>query len=167
MSSKIAVFSDIHDHSANLHWLFEQIEALEPMALICCGDISSPETLEKLAALGLPLHFCLGNTDEFSAQALMQISMTKPQVYFGARQGQASFMGKKAAFTHYPEIAENLARGSEYQAVFFGHSHQRYMEMKEGVLLANPGDIQNRHGDGPSFLLWDPASMNAEFIIQT
>ena len=163
MSNPIAVFSDIHDHQANLAWLLEQLRRQAPQAMICCGDFSSPATLEILAGVGIPLYFCLGNTDETEAQGFMHTALAHDHLHFGGRKGSWEIAGRSIACTHYPDVAFNES-GAE--VVFFGHSHRRHESREGDILRANPGDIQNRHGEGPSYLLFDPATLAVDFILQ-
>jgi putative phosphoesterase len=158
----IAIFSDIHDHAGNLQWLLSELQLHQPQALICCGDMSTAQTLSHLAELGRELHFCLGNTDEGQAQAMIKLAASAPHLHFGGKSGQATFGRRRVAYTHYPERAAQIR---DVDAVFFGHSHRRYLSTDTGLLLANPGDIQNRYGDGPSYLLWDPATNQGEFVV--
>ena len=162
----VIVFSDIHDKLSHLDWLMDTIARVQPRALIGCGDYSTPETLERLADLGLPLHFCLGNTDETARDSFFQAASARPWVSFAGRLGRADFQSRRVMFTHYPELALQAASDEKPDAVFFGHTHRRHEEIIDGVLLANPGDIQNRHGTGPSCLAWDPDENRVEFLVK-
>ena len=168
---KLAIISDIHDKLEHLAWARAQIVAKRAEQVICCGDFSTPKTLERVATWGLPFHFCLGNTDEAEASGFERLARQHAQLFYGGRLGHLQLPEGEVLFTHYPDQAMQAAQRGGPIAIFFGHSHRRYeerLEASEGrpaCLLANPGDLQNRYGNGPSLLLWDSHSGQSEFVI--
>jgi putative phosphoesterase len=100
---KIAVISDIHDNVWKLEVALKKIRALEPHALICCGDLCSPFIVDLLIhkerGFTGPIHIVFGNND-----------------------GDRSIITKKAAASSghaqvYGEFAEFLLVESETKLV--------------------------------------------------
>lgn len=153
-----AVASDVHDQV--LHWqrLWPRLSAAKPDALILCGDLSRPQTLGALRPAGLPWAFCLGNCDRAAAEALRQEGAAMGAAVWGDLGVWSLPEGGSIAFSHFPAIARRAALEGRHRAVFFGHTHQAFAETLAGpdgpVLLANPGDVERRHGR-ISGLLWD------------
>jgi putative phosphoesterase len=156
----IAVLSDIHDQAQNLRAILAVLGPRKPEALVLCGDITRPPILAQCQLPGARLHFCLGNCDRSHADALLAAALP-----LGA-EGSAE-LGRLAlpegggmAFCHFPAQAAQAARSGRYRAVFYGHTHRPSIERLNApgaVLLANPGDVEARHGR-ISALLFDSAS---------
>ncbi len=167
---RIAVLSDIHDRVSNLKGLMEKLGPRRPQALLCCGDITGPETLLALAEFPGPVRACLGNCDRESAPELLALGRSRRGLKVFNRVGVMRLEGPgRLAFTHFPETAEELARRGRYRAVFYGHTHRRAWERVPGepgrsCLLANPGDVQGRFGQPPSALLWDSEGDGLEVV---
>jgi predicted phosphodiesterase len=62
--------------------------------------------------------------------------------------------GKRIAVTHYPDFAKGLAATGKYDAVFHGHTHDKYKDKMGSTLICNPGEIMGRKGK-PSFAVYD------------
>lgn len=165
----IAALSDIHDRVGNLARVLEALAAHSPGILLCCGDITTPETLEVLAGFEAPVHFCLGNCDQAGAAALLKFARSRLSLKGSAKiMGSLKIPGGEVAFTHFPETARQAASSGKFKAVFYGHTHQARVEWveKDGnpCLLANPGDIQGRFGQAPGALLWDSGTQALRWI---
>ena len=67
-------------------------------------------------------------------------------------------MGEKEfAVTHYPDIAEGLARSGQYDIVCHGHDHVVRIEQKDATRIVNPGELMGRFG-ASTFVLVDTDS---------
>ena len=137
---RIAVLSDSHDNISNLERLLPRLQ--DAGMLIFCGDLCAPFSLETLArGFSGPVHVTLGNND---------VSLAVPC-------GQIEVEGHKVAFVHEPLFAEGLAALGRFDAVFFGHSHQREVRKLGKTLLANPGEVMGRLGQ-PGCGIYDTAA---------
>jgi uncharacterized protein len=161
----IAVISDIHNHVANLRKLLVLSASKGASNLICCGDITRPETLEEFLAFPGPARFCLGNCDlEFASDLLALARIHSPLHGFKDHGTLDLPKGPKIAFTHTPSQAARLAENGSFAAVFHGHTHQRLAKLlPSGCLLANPGDVEGR-SHKPSALLWESEKGTWEFL---
>jgi predicted phosphodiesterase len=165
---RLAILSDIHDRVGHLKTVLARLSALEPQAVLLCGDITRSDTLLAARLPGLPLAFCLGNCDKGEAPRLRQTAADHGLGAWGDL-GEWSLGPdeKPVAFTHFPAIAAKAAATGRYRAVFYGHTHRRASEEIEtpsGIcLLANPGDIEGRH-QKPGALCWDSESGELSWV---
>jgi len=152
------VLSDIHDQQGHLNAILTHVWAAKPDHLLLCGDLTRPEILNACRRPGIGLSFCLGNCDSPRAEPLRQEAMLLGAAVWGDLGKLALPDGGTVAFSHFPAIARKAARGGEYRAVFYGHTHKAFEERLQvqgrEVLLANPGDVEGRYGR-VSALLWD------------
>lgn len=82
--------------------------------------------------------------------------------------GKVELGGKKLAFCHYPKLGELLAKSGEFDAVFFGHTHQAGMGNFGKTLMLNPGalcGIKEGKYDEASYAVYDTESNSTELII--
>lgn len=157
-----AVASDIHDNLEGWKALWPRLAAAKPDALILCGDLSRPETLEGLLP-GLPWAFCLGNCDAAAAERLRRTGLRLGATVWGDEGLWSLPEGGSVAFTHFPARALGLAESGAHKAVFYGHSHRPGASYVGPCLLANPGDVQGRYGRVGG-LLWDSVSGQLDWV---
>lgn len=159
---RIVILGDIHDRVSNLDRVLEAVAAHSPEALLCLGDIARPATLIHLArSFPKEIHVILGNLD--SEDEIKRTIDTERllHVYYQSRIGRLTLDKKHIAFTHKPLDAEPLAE-EEFDAVFYGHTHEAKTETRNGTLLINPGDVQGRFGQDPSYCIYDTETGLAE-----
>lgn len=139
---KIAIFSDTHDNWHYTKIACQRAREAECEVLIHCGDICAPVTLGYLKEQwGRPLHYCFGNVDG-DRFLMLKNFVDDPLIYHhGEVKGEVELGGRVIAFQHYPEIARALATSGRYDAVFYGHDHQKHQEKVAATLLANPGNL--------------------------
>jgi putative phosphoesterase len=157
-----AVASDIHDHLPGWRALWPRLAAARPDALILCGDLSRPGTLEALHP-GIAWAFCLGNCDAAEAPRLRKAGLRLGATVWGDEGLWALPEGGSLAFTHFPARAQRLAESGAHKAVFFGHSHRPSEAWVGSCLLANPGDVQGRYGRVGG-LLWDSVTGRLDWV---
>ncbi len=151
---KIAIISDIHDNINNLKKFLKKIKKLKIKEIICCGDIGSPLSLNILSnKKNIKVHFVFGNIDGDKV-AMAEIAFKSRNITLHNEFGELKIKGKKIAFLHNPKIARLLAKNNEYNAVFYGHTHQSKEEKIGKTLLINPGEIAGFLGN-PTFALYD------------
>ena len=151
---KIAVLSDIHDHTRNLATALGQINESAAEILFCLGDLCEPSTLAQMAAgFSKTMHVVRGNND---GDWLLheRIVADHGHVTLHGQIAELDLGGSKIALNHYPRIAGRLAESGSYDAVFSGHDHRRYSKLVGRTLWANPGDVVGRFG-APGFGLYD------------
>ena len=164
---KIAILSDSHDHIANIEKVVTQLKG-KVEAAIFCGDFCAPFAARKLSELNIPIYACLGNNDEDQI-GLLKMGGDKFNWTFLAEEfGTIELDNKRLAFCHYPKLAELLSKTQEYDAVFFGHTHQAEMKTHGKALLLNPGaicGIKNGKYEEASYATYDTDTNSAELDI--
>ena len=68
---EIAILSDSHDHIWNLEKVLKQIKG-KAEAIIHCGDIIAPFTVELLASAHLSTYICFGNNVDQDQMAVIK-----------------------------------------------------------------------------------------------
>lgn len=166
---KIAVLSDIHDHLTGLRKSLKIIKDNSCESVIFCGDMISPFTTGVLAEAGLPTYAVLGNNDEDHIGMMKKGGPKFTWFHLSQEFGTAELDGKKLAFCHYPKLGELLAQSGEYDAVFYGHTHQVENETIGKTLLLNPGAVcginfDKGDYDNSTFAIYDTSTNSAEII---
>jgi len=134
---KIAIISDTHDNLANLEKFFKKIENLNIKILLHLGDVCFLSTLEFLAGhFQKKIYLVLGNGDDKSL-----LNFKKENVFIFEKIGILEINKKKIAFTHFPSLANDLAKEEKYDFIFYGHLHFPREKKKKNSLLINPGNL--------------------------
>jgi putative phosphoesterase len=150
----IAVLSDIHDNIWNLAEALRAIQETGAEALIFCGDFCAPFTLTQLGKeFPGPVHAVLGNNDG-DPRLLLQNAQAAGNATLYGQYVELALGGRRIAVNHYPEIAQRLAQGDQFDLVCYGHDHQARVERVGKTVLANPGEVMGRFGS-PTYGLYD------------
>lgn len=137
---KVAVLSDSHDHIRNLEKVVEALRG-QVEAAIFCGDFCAPFSAGVLSGLSGPIYACLGNNDEDHLGLMKKGGPSFTWSHLSQEFGRVELGGRKIAFCHYPKLGELLAKSGDFEAVFYGHTHQSRNELLGQSLLVNPGAI--------------------------
>ncbi len=155
----IAIISDTHDNEATLQLALNFLRQNPVVALIHCGDITTPETLTLLATeFRQPIHVVYGNCD-LDRDGFTAVAKQFPHVTIHGDSGDATFGKSRIAFTHYPETAKQLTT-INYQLIFYGHTHQPWEEKINACTVLNPGTLAGLWSK-PTFALVDLATGKA------
>jgi len=134
---KIAIISDTHDNLTNLERFFKKIENLNIEILLHLGDVCFLPTLEFLVNhFKKKIYLVLGNGDNKKLS-----SFKKENLFIFEKIGVLEIEGKKIALTHFPTIANDLAKEEKYDFIFYGHLHFPREKKKGKSLLINPGNL--------------------------
>ncbi|MBI2009752.1 MAG: metallophosphoesterase [Candidatus Chisholmbacteria bacterium] len=165
---KIAVLSDIHDHIDKLNQVLKQING-KVEVIIFCGDLISPFTTGILAQANLPTYACLGNNDEDHIGMFKKGGSNFTWIHLSQEFGEVELGRRKIAFCHYPKLGELLAKTNDYDAVFFGHTHEVVNKTIGKTLLLNPGAVCGINFDKgdydlATFAFYDTSTNKAEIV---
>jgi len=143
---KVAIVSDIHDNIWALDKVLRAIEMEKAEALLVCGDLCAPFSLQAIAdGFSGPVHVVFGNNDGDQLQ-LARVAGRVGHVILHGFYGEVPLNGSKVAITHYEEIGTRLAATGAFEAVFFGHSHEAKLSRIGGCVALNPGEVMGRLG---------------------
>jgi len=158
---KVAIISDIHDNIWALEKVLTAIAEEKAEALLVCGDLCAPFSLKMVAdGFSGPVHVVFGNNDG-DQMLLTRMADRAANVTLHGLFGEISLDGGRVAITHYPEIGKHAAAGGEFQAVFYGHSHEVETIRRNGCLCVNPGEVMGRFGRS-TYALYDTQTGIAE-----
>jgi putative phosphoesterase len=162
---KIAVISDIHENTHNLVLFLEQIEKLNIEQILCLGDLINAGVGKMLAYAPVPTMMVWGNNDGDT------VANTKASLAEGSKLTVGfstfdivEFGGRTIFMTHYPMLAQPMAKSGDFDAVFFGHDHVKSMEKVGECLVLNPGEISAHKTSEASFAVYDTETNDAEII---
>lgn len=161
---RIGVFSDVHDHRKELNAAIQRFEKEGVEEAIFCGDFCSPIPARIMGASKLKIHAVFGNTDDRpKITQFADREFPNLKIYQDSDKSELLIAERKLAFYHFPWPAEALARTGDYDAVFFGHTHEKSEKMHGNTLFLNPGDVMGLKND-PSCAIYDSETNSAEFI---
>lgn len=144
---RILIVSDTHGKHRNLDRALEAAGKID--MFIHLGDVEGGEDYID-AVVDCEKHIVAGNNDFFSDLP------REEEFYIGS---------KKAFITHghnyYVSMTKEQIReeGKARQAdiVMFGHTHQPYLEEKDGITVINPGSLSypRQAGRQPSYMIME------------
>jgi hypothetical protein len=162
---KIAVISDIHDNAHNLVLALEEINQKEVKQIYFLGDFVGAGISKILINSSIPVYAIWGNNDgdrvvitKFSLEENSNMS-----VGFDTYD-VVDIDNKKIFLTHYPLIANIIAKSGEFDAVFYGHDHLKSKEKIGDCLVLNPGEIGAYKTGIGSYAIYDTKTNDAEIF---
>ena len=158
---KIAIISDIHDNLANLDKFLDWADKQDINVLLCTGDITNNESLQRLATgFKNNIYLVSGN------QELYDPSDLEPEnIHFLGRTGIVTLAGHKIGLCHEPYlIHELLEKRPDLDIVFYGHTHKPWIETQGDIKIVNPGTLGGMFQKA-TFAFWEPDKKNIELKI--
>ena len=160
---QIAVLSDIHDNIWKLEDVLARVNGTDAGVLVFCGDFCAPFTLKQIAdSFFGPVHCVFGNNDG-DKWFLSRIASGADHVTLHGELAELTLDERRIAVNHYHHIAKGLAASGHYDAVFFGHTHERQLTQVGDALLLNPGEVMGRLGPS-TFALYDTETGRATIL---
>ncbi|MCF7820600.1 MAG: YfcE family phosphodiesterase [Candidatus Pacebacteria bacterium] len=149
---KIAIISDIHDNLENLNKFLSWANENKLDLLICAGDVTNEESVERLAAGFLKtIYLVAGNAELYDPKVLND----NKNVHYLGRTGVFSVAGYTIGLCHEPYfINQLLEKRPDLEMIFYGHTHKPWIEEREGAKIINPGTLGGVFYR-PTFALWD------------
>ncbi len=162
---KIAVISDIHENRRNLQMALNEIEERGIEQIICLGDFINPGIARVLADSKIPVFAIWGNNDGDVAKILNIASGEGSNLKMSENTfDKLELGGKKIFITHYEDFAESIAKSGDYDAVFYGHTHNKDKKNIGNCLLLNPGELSTHKTGIASYAIYDTETNNAEIF---
>jgi len=143
---KICIVSDSHDNRHLLEAAVRESLAAGAQAVLHCGDVVAPSTLEVLKPFGLPVHVIHGNnTGDLYMMGRIASGTASRVSYYGQDAG-IELAGRRIFLVHYPHYAVAMATTGDWDLVCCGHDHKadiRPIDNMAGgqTLLVNPGTV--------------------------
>jgi putative phosphoesterase len=143
---KICIVSDSHDNRLLLEAAVREAKAAGAEAILHCGDVVAPSTLEVLKPFNLPAHVIHGNnTGDLYMMGLISAKLSNKTTYYGQDAG-INLGGRRIFMVHYPHYAEAMATTGDWDLVCCGHDHKAAIRAVKNMsgnttLLVNPGTV--------------------------
>ena len=121
-------------------------EASGAEAVLHCGDVVAPSTLNVLKPLGLPVHVIHGNNSgDLYMMARIANKPSNLLTFYGQDAG-IELAGRKIFLVHYPHYAKAMATTGDWDLVCCGHDHAANIEQVENIKhgttwVVNPGTV--------------------------
>lgn len=161
--ASIAFISDIHDNQNNLETAVEEINRRAPEFTVFLGDLCSPFTLSQFEALKNPLKGVFGNNDG-DRQAINK--RLKPLNTRFSDFLDFDFHGISFGCYHGtdPGILREMRESPKFDVIASGHTHRHEVNLKDGVLCINPGEICGYLTGNPTFMMFELEKKQPELV---
>ena len=142
---KVCILSDSHDHIPLLDAAVQDARAEGVEAILHCGDVVAPSTLNCLRKYDLPVHVIHGN-NMGDLYALGMMAGKNDLITYHGMDAGITLAGRRIFLVHYPHYAAAMAATGDWDLVCCGHTHLVKLEeiknVKGGIThLINPGTI--------------------------
>jgi len=162
---KIAVYSDIHDNQHNMRAALAKMKEVNIDSALFLGDFNAPFIVKELIKLGIKTHAIWGNNEGDKVNITKAILASEGLFTIAEKTYDTLELdGKRVCIIHHPDISEALAKSGEFDAVFYGHTHEKDFKMVNSCILANPGEISSQATGICSFIIWDTATNEVKFV---
>lgn len=141
---KICIVSDSHDNRPLLEAAVADAKSQGAEAVVHCGDVVAPSTLNVLRHHELPVHVIHGNNAGDLYMMARIASQPNSLITFYGQDAGLELGGKRIFIVHYPHYAQAMATTGNWDMVCCGHDHKANIESVanmngEQTLLVNPG----------------------------
>jgi putative phosphoesterase len=162
---KVCILSDSHDHIPLLEAAVAAAKAAGVEAVLHCGDVVAPSTLQCLEGYGLPTHVIHGNNtgDLYTLGRLA--ARPGGHLRYHGMDAALELGGRRVFLVHYPHYARAMASTGDWDLVCCGHSHKVSLERLPNLsggttVVVNPGTVGGV-GDAPAtYVLGNLATMS-------
>tara|TARA_S200000501_G_scaffold245759_1_gene230160 strand:+ start:1138 stop:1629 length:492 start_codon:yes stop_codon:yes gene_type:complete len=135
----VGVVSDTHNNLKNIETIISLFNEKKVDLVVHTGDIASSIALTKFANLNCDLVGVYGNNDRNE----LGLSETASVNNFKFQEPPFSLIinNKNVVIFHEPDCIDNyLMENHDTDVVLHGHTHRYRNEIREGVILFNPGE---------------------------
>lgn len=134
---KLGVMTDTHNNLANVREIVALFSDRDIDHLIHTGDITQPAVLHALCEVGVPVTGVFGNNDQGELDRLQDCCLELGFEFFQPPH-RLRLHDREVLLAHDPmEVPSDL---SNVDLVLYGHTHRRVQEIRDDVLVFNPGE---------------------------
>jgi len=164
---KVCILSDSHDHIPLLREAVAHATTLGAEAILHCGDLVAPSTLNCLKAQTLPIYVIHGNNTGDLVNLTRMAHHTENPVDYRGMDAKLELAGKRIFLVHYPHYARAMAATGDYDLVCAGHTHKVNFEQIKNLKgtithYVNPGTVGGVGSSASTWVLADLTNMTFE-----
>ncbi len=164
---KVCILSDSHDHIPLLDAAVAQAKADGAEAVLHCGDVVAPSTLQCLNKYDLPVHVIHGNNTGDLFSLARMANREGSNIHYHGMDAGVELAGRKIFLVHYPHYARAMAATGDWDLVCCGHSHKPRIEELDNIRggktpVVNPGTIGGVGRTPATYILADLEQMQFE-----
>jgi len=143
---KICILSDSHDNRELLEAAVAAAVAAGAAAVLHCGDVVAPSTLEVIRPFNIPVHVIHGNNGgDLYMMGRIAARPANRTHYYGQDAG-IELAGRRIFLVHYPHYAQAMAATGDWDLVCCGHDHKADIRLVDNLAgsrtwLVNPGTV--------------------------
>ena len=143
---KVCIVSDSHDNRQLLQQAVQAASEAGAEAILHCGDLVAPSTLNVLKPFGLPIHVIHGNNTGDLYMMARIASQPANQITFYGQDAGICLADRRIFLVHYPHYARAMATTGDWDLVCCGHDHEAKIEDIENIKgghtrVVNPGTV--------------------------
>jgi len=166
---KVCILSDSHDHIPLLRAAAEDAVKLGAEAILHCGDVVAPSTLNCLNKIDnpIPVHVIHGNNTGDLVALTRNSTHPDSVIRYHGQDAGVVLDGKRIFIVHYPHYAKAMALTGDWDIVCCGHSHKVELETITNIeghktFYVNPGTIGGVGTSPATWILADLETMTFE-----
>ena len=186
---KIGVIADTHNQIVLIKKALELFKKEKVEMIIHAGDMDLANTLEEFDGIEIPIKMALGNIDQepeffierahglgldFVLNAFLDFDVgDKPFDLAPLHEGRGSReQGLRRFYVFHgnvrgklSDVIDILIASKKYDVIIHGHTHRPMTEIRNDVLILNPGSLQPLSvGIRPSVAIYDVGTGRAEIV---
>lgn len=153
---RFAILSDIHENYHNLYLCIEDMRTQSIDQVLFLGDFMNAGIARMLATAGFPVFAIHGNNDG-DKLAIYKESVKPDSTMHVHPRTYAEFVRDdyRLFLTHHDDLVDIAVASGRFDAVCFGHSHRKSVEMRNGCIVVNPGELSAHKYGVPTYAILD------------
>lgn len=158
----IAIAADLHDNQTNWHKFNNYAAKQGIKTLLFCGDLASKDMLRQMQSdFDGNIYIIAGNAETYTADSIINTD----KFFFLGRYGQLTIASKQIGLIHEPSFKKDLlARQTNFDYIFYGHTHKPWIANEGKLIVANPGTLGGIYYQA-SFAVLDTETNNLQLLI--
>jgi putative phosphoesterase len=143
---KVCIVSDSHDNRTRLQAAIAAAVEAGVEAVLHCGDVVAPGTLEVIRPFAIPVHVIHGNNSGDLYMMSRMAAQPANRIHYYGQDAAIELAGRRIFLVHYPHYAVAMATTGDWDLVCCGHDHKadiRRIDNMAGeqTLMVNPGTV--------------------------
>jgi hypothetical protein len=143
---KVCIVSDSHDNRGLLQAAVARAVAAGAQAVLHCGDVVAPSTLEVIRPFAVPLHVIHGNNSGDLYMMGRIAAQPANRIHYYGQDAGITLAGRRIFLVHYPHYARAMAATGDWDLVCCGHDHRADIRVLDNLTggrtwLVNPGTV--------------------------